>query len=39
MSTQQDLMEEEQHVDEGSHSPIILDTGEEEQLQLFSTLI
>ena len=29
--TQQDSMEEEQHVDEGSHSPIILDTDEEEQ--------
>ena len=26
------LPEEEQHVDEGSHSPIILDTDEEEQL-------
>ena len=32
MLTQQDSMEEEQHVDEGSHSPIILDTDEEEQL-------
>ena len=32
--TQQDPMEEEQHVDEGSHSPIMLDTHEEEQLQL-----
>ena len=30
--TQQDSMEAEQHVDEGSHSPIILDTDEEEQL-------
>ena len=30
--TQQDSTEEEQHVDEGSHSPIILDTDEEEQL-------
>ena len=29
---EQDLTEEEQHVDEGSHSPIILDTDEEEQL-------
>ena len=28
----QDSTEEEQHVDEGSHSPIILDTDEEEQL-------
>ena len=32
MPTQQDSMEEEQHVDEGSHSPIMLDTDEEEQL-------
>ena len=32
MPTQQDPMEEEQHVDEGSHSPIMLDTDEEEQL-------
>ena len=39
MTTQQDPMEEEQHVDEGSHSPIMLDTDEEEQLYLFSTLI
>ena len=30
--TQQDLMEEEHHVDKGSHLPIILDTDEEEQL-------
>ena len=30
--TQQDLTEEEQHVNKGSHSPIILDTDEEEQL-------
>ena len=30
--TQQDSVETEQHVDEGSHSPIILDTYEEEQL-------
>ena len=30
--TQQDSTEEEQNVDEGSHSPIILDTDEEEQL-------
>ena len=30
--TQQDSTEEEQHVDEGSHSPIMLDTDEEEQL-------
>ena len=30
--TQQDSMEEEQHVDKGSHSPIILGTDEEEQL-------
>ena len=30
--TQQDSTEAEQHVDEGSHSPIILDTDEEEQL-------
>ena len=30
--TQQDSMDEEQHVDKGSHSPIILDTDEEEQL-------
>ena len=32
MPTQQDPMEEEKHVDEGSHSPIMLDTDEEEQL-------
>ena len=32
MPTQQDPMEEEQHVDEGSHSPIMLDTDKEEQL-------
>ena len=32
MPTQQDPTEEEQHVDEGSHSPIMLDTDEEEQL-------
>ena len=32
MLTQQDSTEEEQHVDEGCHSPIILDTDEEEQL-------
>ena len=32
MLTQQDSMEEEQHVDKGSHLPIILDTDEEEQL-------
>ena len=31
MRTQHNSMEEEQHVN-GSHSPIILDTGEEEQL-------
>ena len=30
--TQQDSTEDEKHVDEGSHSPIILDTDEEEQL-------
>ena len=30
--TQQDSTEEEQHVDKGSHSSIILDTDEEEQL-------
>ena len=30
--TQQDSTEAEQHVDKGSHSPIILDTDEEEQL-------
>ena len=30
--TQQDSTEAEQHVDEGSHAPIILDTDEEEQL-------
>ena len=30
--TPQDSTEAEQHVDEGSHSPIILDTDEEEQL-------
>ena len=30
--TQQDSMEEEQHVNEGSHLPIILDTDEEELL-------
>ena len=36
--TQQDSTEAEQHVNEGSHSPIILDTDEEEQLQLFLTL-
>ena len=30
--TQQDSMEAEQHADEGSHSPIILETDEEEQL-------
>ena len=30
--TQQDSTEAEQHVDEGSHLPIILDTDEEEQL-------
>ena len=28
---QEDPTEEEQHVDEGSHSPIMLDTDEEEQ--------
>ena len=32
MPTQQDPMEEEQHVDKGSHWPIMLDTDEEEQL-------
>ena len=32
MLTQQDSLEEEQHVNEGCHSPIILDTDEEEQL-------
>ena len=32
MPTQQDPMEEEQQVDKGSHSPIMLDTDEEEQL-------
>ena len=32
MLTQQDSMEEQQHVDEGSHLPIILDTDEQEQL-------
>ena len=31
-ATQQDSMEAEQHVEEGSHSPIILDTEEEEQV-------
>ena len=31
MPIQQDPTEEEQHVDEGSHSPIILATDEEEQ--------
>ena len=30
--TQQDPMEEEQHVNKGSRLPIILDTDEEEQL-------
>ena len=30
--TQQDPTEEEQHVDEGSHLPIMLDSDEEEQL-------
>ena len=30
--TQQDQTDEEQHVNEGSHSPIMLDTDEEEQL-------
>ena len=30
--TQQDSMEAEQHVDEGSHLPIMFDTDEEEQL-------
>ena len=30
--TQQDSTEVEQHVDKGSHSPIILDTDDEEQL-------
>ena len=30
--TQQDSTEEEQHGNEGSHLPIILDTDEEEQL-------
>ena len=39
MPTQQDPMEEEQYVNEGSHLPIMLDTNEEEQLQFFSTLI
>ena len=37
--TQQDSTEEEQHANKGSHLPIILDTDEEEQLQLFSMLI
>ena len=32
MPTQQDPMEEQQHINEGSHSPIMLDTDEEEQL-------
>ena len=32
MPTQQDATEEEQHVDKGSHLPIMLDTDEEEQL-------
>ena len=32
MPTQQDPMEEEQHVNKGSQSPIMLDTDEEEQL-------
>ena len=32
MPTQQDSTEEEQHVDKGSHSPIMLDTDQEEQL-------
>ena len=32
MPTQQEPMEEEQHVDKGSHLPIMLDTDEEEQL-------
>ena len=32
MLTQQDSMEEEQHVNKGSHSPIMWDTDEEEQL-------
>ena len=32
MLTKQDSTEEEQHVDKGSHLPIILDTDEEEQL-------
>ena len=36
--TQQESTEAEQHVNEGSHSPIILDTDEEEQLLLLSTL-
>ena len=31
-ATQQDSTEAEQHVEEGSHLPIILDTDEEEQL-------
>ena len=31
-ATQQDSTDEEQHVKEGSHLPIILDTDEEEQL-------
>ena len=30
--TQEDSTEEEQHVNEGSHLPIILDADEEEQL-------
>ena len=30
--TQQDSTEEEQHVNKGAHSPIMLDTDEEEQL-------
>ena len=32
MPTQQDSTEGKQHVNEGSHSPIMLDTDEEEQL-------
>ena len=32
MPTQQDPMEEEQYVNKGPHSPIMLDTDEEEQL-------
>ena len=32
MPTQQDPTQEEQHVDEGSHLPIMLDTDEDEQL-------